>query len=45
VVNAIEIKAALDEKRLPAPEPLFKVYPRLSESAVPDKAEEKLLFE
>ena len=45
VVNAIEIKAALDEKRLPAPEPLFEVYPRLSESAAPDKPEEKLLFE
>ena len=45
VVNAIEIKAALKEERVPAPEPLFKVYPRLEESAVPDKAEEKLLFE
>ncbi|HYV13066.1 MAG TPA: DUF72 domain-containing protein [Pyrinomonadaceae bacterium] len=45
VVNAIEIKAALDEKRLPAPEPLFEVYPRLSESAVPDDEKEKLLFE
>jgi uncharacterized protein YecE (DUF72 family) len=45
VVNAIEIKAALDEKRLPAPEPLFNVYPRLSESAVPDESESKLLFE
>jgi len=45
VVNAIEIKAALDQKRLPAPEPLFKVYPRLSESAVPDDEKEKLLFE
>ena len=44
-VNAIEIKAELEEKRVPAPEPLFKVYPRLKESAVPDKAEEKLLFE
>jgi len=44
-VNAIEIKAALKEERVPAPEPLFKVYPRLEESAVPDKAEEKLLFE
>ena len=42
VVNAIEIKAALDEKRLPAPEPLFKVYPRLSESAIPDEGENKL---
>ena len=45
VVNAIEIKAALEEERVPAPEPLFKEYPRLSESGVPDKAEEKLLFE
>jgi hypothetical protein len=44
-VNAIEIKAALEEKTLSAPEPLFKVYPRLSEAAVPDKGEEKLLFE
>lgn len=45
VVNAVEIKAALEEERIPAPEPLFKVYPRLSESAMPDKGEEKLLFE
>jgi uncharacterized protein YecE (DUF72 family) len=45
VVNAVEIKAAIEEKRVPAPEPLFKVYERLKESAVPDKAEEKLLFE
>src|SRR5215467_14133385 len=28
-VNALEIKAALDEESQPAPEPLFKVYPRL----------------
>ena len=33
VVNAIEIEAALKEQRVPAPEPLFGVYPRLSESA------------
>lgn len=45
IVNAIEIKAGLEEKQFPAPEPLLKVYPRLSESAVPDVAEEKLLFE
>lgn len=45
IVNAIEIKAAVKEERVSAPEPLFKVYERLSESAVPDKAEEKLLFE
>ena len=44
-MNALEIKAALEEERVPAPEPLFKVYPRLSESAVPDEGEEKLLFE
>src|SRR5262249_475061 len=31
---AVEIEAALTEKRVPAPEPLFQVYPRLSESAV-----------
>jgi uncharacterized protein YecE (DUF72 family) len=34
VVNAVEIKAALEEERVPAPEPLFKHYPRLSESAI-----------
>ena len=45
IVNAVEIKAAVEEKRVPAPEPLFKVYERLKESAVPDKSEEKLLFE
>ncbi len=45
VVNATEINAALKEERVPAPEPLFKVYPRLSESAVPDEEKEKLLFE
>jgi len=40
VVNAVEIEAALTEQRVPAPEPLFQVYPRLKESAVseiPDK--------
>jgi uncharacterized protein YecE (DUF72 family) len=35
VVNALEIKAALEEELVPAPEPLFKVYPRLDESATP----------
>jgi len=34
VVNAVEIKAALEEERVPAPEPLFEFYPRLSESAI-----------
>jgi hypothetical protein len=34
-VNAVEIKAALEEKPVPAPEPLFEHYPRLAESATP----------
>lgn len=42
VVNAIEIEAALKEKRVPAPEPLFSVYPRLSESAISKTAEQTL---
>ena len=42
VVNAIEIEAALKEKRVPAPEPLFGVYPRLSESAISGTAEQTL---
>jgi uncharacterized protein YecE (DUF72 family) len=33
VVNALEIKSILEEKRVPAPEPLFQIYPRLKESA------------
>jgi uncharacterized protein YecE (DUF72 family) len=46
VVNAVEIKAALEEERVLAPEPLFKVYERLRESAVPAEDEEdKRLFE
>ena len=45
VVNATEIKAALEEKTVPAPEPLFKVYPRLSESATPLEEREGKLFE
>jgi uncharacterized protein YecE (DUF72 family) len=44
IVNAIEIKAALEEKPVPAPEPLFKVYPRLSESATPLEDREGKLF-
>ena len=34
VVNALEIKSTIEERRVPAPEPLFEVYPRLSESAL-----------
>jgi len=45
IVNAIEIKAALKEEPVPAPEPLFKVYPRLKDSATPDEGESGLLFE
>ena len=46
VVNAVEIKAALAEEPVSAPEPLFKAYPRLSESATPlDDHEGKRLFE
>jgi len=42
VVNAIEIEAALKEQRVPAPEPLFGVYPRLKESAISETDEQKL---
>ena len=46
VVNAVEIKAALAEEPVPAPEPLFKTYPRLSESAMPlEDAGSTRLFE
>jgi len=33
VVNALEIKSTLTEERVPAPAPLFRTYPALSESA------------
>jgi uncharacterized protein YecE (DUF72 family) len=36
VVNALEIKAALTEEKVPAPAPLFKKYPELNDSAVPE---------
>jgi uncharacterized protein YecE (DUF72 family) len=42
VVNAIEIEAALKEQRVPAPEPLFSVYPRLEESATKETPEQTL---
>ncbi|MFN2531382.1 MAG: DUF72 domain-containing protein [Pyrinomonadaceae bacterium] len=35
VVNALEMKSSLDEERVPGPEPLFTVYPRLLDSATP----------
>ena len=46
VVNAVEIKAALTEEPVPAPEPLFKLYPRLSDSATPEQPDKSpTLFE
>jgi uncharacterized protein YecE (DUF72 family) len=45
VVNALEIKATLNEERVPAPAPLFQNYPRLSDSATPEAAAERNLFE
>ena len=36
VVNALEIKSTLTEKRVLAPAPLFKKYPALAESATPE---------
>jgi len=45
VVNAVEIKAALAEKPVPAPEPLFKVYPRLRESATSEENRGNKLFD
>jgi uncharacterized protein YecE (DUF72 family) len=44
VVNAVEIKASLEEKSVTAPEPLFQVYPRLAESATPAKDQSGSLF-
>jgi uncharacterized protein YecE (DUF72 family) len=35
VVNALEIKSTLAERRVPAPLPLFQKYPRLKDSASP----------
>jgi hypothetical protein len=35
-VNALEIKSTLDEERVVAPAPLFKQYPALIESAIPE---------
>jgi uncharacterized protein YecE (DUF72 family) len=45
VVNALEIKATLEEKRVPAPAPLFQKYPELQDSAIPqDEESEPRLF-
>ena len=46
VVNALEIESTLTEKRVVAPEPLFKLYPALTDSATPEaNVEEPRLFE
>jgi len=42
VVNAVEIEAALKEKLIPAPESLFAIYPRLTESATREAADQTL---
>ncbi len=36
VVNALEIRASLEERPVPAPQSLFKEYPRLKDSTIPD---------
>ena len=36
VVNALEIKATVEEERVPAPAPLFQTYPELRDSALPE---------
>ena len=36
VVNALEIKSTLEERKVAAPEPLFAGYRRLTESAMPE---------
>jgi uncharacterized protein YecE (DUF72 family) len=36
VVNAIDLKATIEGKIVPAPAPLFESYPRLRESAAPE---------
>ena len=48
VVNALEIKATLDEERVVGPAPLFQKYPALLDSAMPEESgepkDEPLLF-
>ncbi len=41
VVNALEIKSTLQERRVVGPAPLFGGYPRLSDSAMPEPAQAK----
>ena len=46
VVNALEIKATLNEERVVGPAPLFPKYPELIDSAMPEAEDAELrLFE
>ena len=45
VVNALEIKAAVEEHDVPGPAPLFEHYPRLKESATKDEDGPPMLFQ
>ena len=42
VVNALEIRWTLEERRVKAPEPLIELYPRLKESAVGSPPKKKI---
>ena len=42
VVNALEIKSTLEERKVSAPAPLFAVYERLTESAISESSKGKL---
>jgi uncharacterized protein YecE (DUF72 family) len=37
VVNALEIKSTIEERRVPCPLPLFEKYPQLADSATPEQ--------
>src|SRR6185295_15786278 len=48
VVNALEIKATIEEEKVSAPAPLFEKYPQLEDAAVPEDdagGAEPMLFE
>lgn len=37
VINALEVKAVIEEEQVPGPAQLLETYPRLSESIIPDE--------
>jgi uncharacterized protein YecE (DUF72 family) len=41
VTNALEVKAVIEEERVPGPAPLLELYPRLIESIVPEAANDQ----